>query len=157
MNRIFRFFFFTLSAALLVACATKRSISTDMAVLAELYPPESIQTWSLSKAALTDVVAARDEVEERFNTTQAQCYKKFFVANCIDAAKERQRIDLSFLRKIEVEANAFQRKAKAADRDLSLSERQRQAESAPVRNLIPRPGDIRVNKSSAGSDNKPAN
>lgn len=157
MNRIFRFFIFTLLAALLVACATKQSISSDVAVMAERYPPESIQTWSLSMAALTDVVVARDEVDVRFKKTQTQCYKKFFVANCIDAAKERQRVDLAFLRKIEIEANAFQRKAKAADRDQSLSERQRRADSAPIKNLIPQPGDIRINKSTAGSDNEPAN
>lgn len=157
MNHIFRFSFFTLLAALLVACATNRTISTDMAVLAERYPPESIQTWSLSRTALTDVAAARDEIEERSKRGQARCFKKFFVANCMDEVKDQQRIDLSFLRKIEIEANAFQRKAKAVERDESLSERQRQAGSAPIKNLIPLPGDIRINKPSAGSDNKPAN
>ena len=157
MIRIFRWFFSTLLATLLVSCAVNLPVSAGMAAMAERYPPGSIQTWSLFTAALADVATARDAVDARFQQTQAQCFTKFFAARCSDATKERRRLDLSLLRKIEIEANAFERKARAADRDLSLSERQRQAGNAPVKILIPQPGEIRITKPIIDNNDGPVN
>jgi hypothetical protein len=52
---------------------------------------------------------------------------KFFMTRCIDEAKDMRRAALHNIRKIEVEANAFLRKDKAAERERTIAERQSRA------------------------------
>jgi hypothetical protein len=49
--------------------------------------------------------------------------------------REKQRAALSKIRKIEVEANAFLRKEKAAERDRALAEREVRAKQKPDRSI----------------------
>jgi hypothetical protein len=91
------------------------------------YPAGSINSAELAKMALTEVDVVRDEIERRFAQSRADCMDKFFMSRCIADAKEIRRAALYNIRKIEVEANAFLRKDRAADRERKIAERQNRA------------------------------
>jgi colicin import membrane protein len=87
------------------------------------YPADSIQSEEAAKNALKDVDDARERIEERYVLQQRACYPKFFTTACLDKVTERHRQDLASVRKIEVEANAYLRKAKVVKRDQKLTEK----------------------------------
>ena len=91
------------------------------------YPAGSISSAELAKMALTEVDVVRDEIERRFTQSRTDCMNKFFMSRCIADAKEIRRAALYNIRKIEVEANAFLRKDRAADRERKIAERQNRA------------------------------
>jgi DNA-binding protein H-NS len=99
--------------------------ATDYSIEALLsrYPADSIQSEETAKSALKDVDEARDRIEERYTLQQRACYPKFFTTSCLDKVTERHRQDLAAVRKIEVEANAYLRKAKVVKRDQKLTEK----------------------------------
>ena len=66
----------------------------------------------------------------------------------MNKAKEAKRQAKKQLRTVEVEANAFLRKEKAAERDRGVAERQRQAEQAQGKKIIRLPD--------ASEDNQPS-
>jgi colicin import membrane protein len=74
----------------------------------------------------------RSLVEARFAEEERACYPKFFVTSCVNDAKELRRRALVELQQVEVEANAFKRRAKVRDRDRALAEKA--PLSAPVVN-----------------------
>ena len=88
------------------------------------HPPGSIHSVVGADDVLTDVTKARAEVELRNLNERRVCYKKFFTNHCLDAAKEQRRLALKQIRPLEVEANAFKRRATADDRDKALAEQQ---------------------------------
>ena len=87
------------------------------------YPADSIQSEENAKSALKEVDEARDRIEQRYAREQRACYPKFFTTACLDKATERRRQDLASVRKIEVEAKAYLRKAKVVERDRKLAEK----------------------------------
>ena len=87
------------------------------------YPQGAITSVPAAREALAEVDAARREAEQSFADDRMRCYDKFFTASCLSDAKEARRIVLSSIRKVEVEANAFLRKEKAAERDRVIAER----------------------------------
>jgi hypothetical protein len=101
----------------------------SVAPLLGRYPADSIQSESNAKSALKDVEDARGEIDARYELEQRACYPKFFTTRCLDQATERRRKDLADVRKIEVEANAYLRKAKVVERDRKLAEKAAQNES----------------------------
>lgn len=121
------------------------------------YPAGSIQTVPQASAALAEVSATRQQVEDDYTQTRNDCLEKFFMAVCFDRAKDRRRQALAAIRKVEIEASAYLRKEKADERDRGVAERQRNAalpqdgtgipfkgaarpESAPSE-LVPEPSD----------------
>ena len=64
----------------------------------------------------------RAAVEARFSAAEQVCYTKFFVNNCLDAAKEKRREALAYVRAVEVEAEYFVRKAEVEERDRKLAQ-----------------------------------
>ncbi|MGS0740834.1 hypothetical protein ACVBEF_03210 [Glaciimonas sp. GG7] len=86
------------------------------------HPIGSVSSVVGADAVLTDVSKARAEVELRNLNEQRICYKKFFVNHCLNAAKEQRRLALKQIRPLEVEANAFKRRATADDRDKALAD-----------------------------------
>ncbi|QRX82343.1 hypothetical protein [Glaciimonas sp. PAMC28666] len=88
------------------------------------HPPGSISSVVGADDVLTDVTKARAEVELRNTNERRVCYKKFFTNHCLDAVKEQRRLALKQIRPLEVEANAFKRRATADDRDKALAEQQ---------------------------------
>jgi colicin import membrane protein len=100
-----------------------------IAPLQERYPSDSIQSQAAASAALKDVQDAREQIEARFAVEQHDCYPKFFTTSCLDKTTEHRRKDLVAIRPIEVEANAFIRKAKVVDRDRKLADKAAQDEA----------------------------
>ncbi|MBC7456212.1 MAG: hypothetical protein H7335_21435 [Massilia sp.] len=97
---------------------------------------------SVEQAArrLEEVVAERKRVEAEYGASEQVCYAKFFVNNCLDAAKEKRRSALAYLRVVEDEAQYYQRKATAdaRDRDVAKAVKKFEADEA-VRAAAPAP------------------
>ena len=119
----------------------------NMTIL-ERYPSGSIQTVERANQAIDDVQRERDLLQETFLDKKDDCLQRFFVSSCLNKAKEAKRQAKKQLRTVEVEANAFLRKEKAAERDRGVAERQRQAEQAQGKKIIRLPD--------ASEDNQPS-
>lgn len=91
------------------------------------FPPGSIASVGSAREALARVEPARREAEQAFAAERTRCHDKFFTSSCLSDAKDSRRIVLSNIRKVEVEANAFLRKDKAAERDKVIADRQGRA------------------------------
>jgi colicin import membrane protein len=65
----------------------------------------------------------RNEVEAALGARQKQCYLKFAVNDCLNAAKSQRREKLADLRRQEISLNDAERKRKAAERAGNLEER----------------------------------
>ncbi|HWW69915.1 MAG TPA: hypothetical protein VN089_08245, partial [Duganella sp.] len=76
-------------------------------------------------ATLARVAKERETVNAEYAASEAVCYDKFFVNNCLDKAKEKRRVELANLRALEVEAEHFKRADSVARRDADLAERAR--------------------------------
>jgi len=100
----------------------------SVAPLLQRYPADSIQSAKTANQALKDVQDARARVETRYTVEQRACYPKFFTTACLDKVTEKRRKDLAAIRPIEVEANAYLRKAKVVERDRKLAEKAEQNE-----------------------------
>jgi colicin import membrane protein len=90
---------------------------------ADRFPPGSILSVEGAETALAAVAAERAEIDARFRADEAACYSQFFASACLDTAKERRRGDLLKLRPVELDANAFMRRNRAAERDQALADR----------------------------------
>lgn len=99
------------------------------ASVTERYSAGSINSTELADQALEDVRRQRASVAAQYAQDEALCYEKFFVTACTDAAKERRRSALKQLETIEVEANAYHRRARVEQRDRALRDRQAKQEA----------------------------
>lgn len=97
--------------------------------MVERYPSGSILSLEAADTALTEMDKERKRVDAQYAQEQKDCYQKFFTTRCLDKAKEEHRAAIAQLRSIEVEANAFKRKARVAERDRVLEERRKQDET----------------------------
>lgn len=128
------------SAATMLACAALSACSYV------LLPP-NVQHVAPTSASLAEAdrklagaIAQRSAIEAEFAASEQVCYKKFFVNSCLEKAKEKRREALAVVRSIEVEAELYQRGAKADARDRDLAETQKQFEAdAAQRAANPRP------------------
>lgn len=87
------------------------------------YPENSIQSSEAAASALAEVKEAHANIEARHEADRRACYPKFFATACLNKATERRRVDLSKVRQIEIEANAYIRQAKVVERDRKLVEK----------------------------------
>lgn len=132
--------FIPLVLSLFTSCVF--SAENDRAAFSARYPAGSILSVEQANKALEDVNLERDHVTEEFLSAKDICLHKFFVNACLDKVKERRRLSLKAIREVEVEANAFLRKEKAAERDRNVAERMRKdesAESSANRIIVPLP------------------
>lgn len=83
------------------------------------------------KLALVKVERAR--AEARFVAGEQRCYNSFFTNNCLDKVREEHRAALANVRAIEIEAEHFQRKTRADERDAALVASQRQFDEEQAR------------------------
>jgi len=123
--------------------------------LTKRYPPGSIASVDSAREALADVVVARREVEQVFSVERTRCFDQFFTSSCLSDAKDVRRTVLSNIRKVEVEANAFLRKDKAAERDRVIAERQGRAGQPLDGPSIPITGAARGSGASSEKPNEP--
>jgi hypothetical protein len=115
--------------------APENAAAYSIAPLLAQYPPDSIQSPETANSALKDVDEARDRIEERYVIEQHACYPKFFTTSCLDKVTERRRHDLATIRPIQVEANAYIRKAKVVERDRKLAEKAAENEADAAQRL----------------------
>ena len=126
----------SLLLALLLAIAFSCVHAQDASqVLAERYPPGSIETAARAEAALDDIAKTRTDIDRFYSNERIACFERFFATACTNDVREKRRAALTKIRKIEVEANALLRKEKAAERDRALAERDVQAKQQPGRSL----------------------
>jgi colicin import membrane protein len=97
--------------------------SYSISELKDRYPPDSIQSSESAATALAEVKEARANIEARYQADRRACYPKFFTTACLNKATERRRLDLSQVSPIEIEANAYVRKARVVERDRKLAEK----------------------------------
>lgn len=105
----------------------------DKPPLNERYPSGSIDSVEHADEALVLVNQERALIDDQYIDQQRDCYTRFFVSHCLGVAKERNRVAVKQVREVEVEANAYKRKAKADDRDQSLAEQRVKDEQDAVR------------------------
>lgn len=130
MNTADRMTGFIIKTWLALFCALLTTVSFAQASpgqgrerVADRFPSGSIHSMADADTALSGAAAERHEIEARYIAEEQACLPNFFTTSCIQKAKERRRIALAALRPIEIEANAFKRKARVAERDQALAER----------------------------------
>jgi colicin import membrane protein len=111
------------------SAGTTGQTALTLADVLERYSPGKITSTELANQALEDAEQQRALAEAQFAKEEAVCYEKFFVTSCMDAAKDRRRAALKQLNAIEVEANAYNRRANVERRDQALRERQLKQET----------------------------
>lgn len=117
------------AAALALLCAGLSACTTV------LLPPNVVPVAPLSHSVeqadrkLEEAAQERAAIEARYAASEQVCYTKFFVNNCLDAAKEKRRSGLAAVRAVEVEAEYFKRKAAADERDRALAEALKEEEA----------------------------
>ncbi len=124
---------FTLRLALLAAALGLAGCTTVL--LPPNVQPVVAPSASVAQATrrLEEVRAERAAAEAAFAASEQVCYTKFFVNNCLDAAKEKRRSRLAVLRAIEVEAEYFKRKAAVDQRDREVAQAIKDFESGEAR------------------------
>jgi len=104
--------------------------------LAARYPSGSIQSSEIADRALIEVDQQRTTLDQKYAVEQHDCYEKFFATSCLDAAKERRRVALAQIRKVEIEANAFVRGDRVVQRDKKLAEKSGSDAANPHKPLV---------------------
>jgi hypothetical protein len=99
------------------------------------YQGNAIESEEMSDQALADVGKERTAIEQRFSAEERACYDKFFANACVDEAKERRRLALEQARKLEVEANAFKRRARVIERDKDLADKREKEEQKRAQHI----------------------
>lgn len=103
------------------------AIAGPEAGLVERYPEKSIASVQQADLALGEVKPVREEIERIYADDRKACFERFLVSACLAEAKERRRLSMHAVRRVEVEAKAFLRKDKADERDRAVAERQEKA------------------------------
>ncbi|MES2322518.1 MAG: hypothetical protein V4633_09665 [Pseudomonadota bacterium] len=105
--------------------------------------PVVAKTMSVPEAQrkLDRVKTERAAAEAGYAASEQLCYARFFVNNCLDAAKEKRRSTLAMLRAVEVEAELYERKAavEQRDREVARAIREFEAEEARLAAMAPPP------------------
>ncbi len=127
MNQLIR------TMALLAACGGLGGCTTVL--LPPNVQPVVAPSTSVAQATrrLEEVKTERAATEAMFAASEQVCYAKFFVNNCLDAAKEKRRSKLALLRAVEVEAEYYKRKAAVDQRDREVAEAIREFEAGEAR------------------------
>lgn len=117
-----------------------------------ILPPASQAQDEAGEAAQRERIAAeRSQAEAAFQDREKECYRKFAVTDCLNAAKAQRRQVLADLRRQEISLNDAQRKRKAAEHLRSIEQRsspdrQRQQEEQRAKGL----GESRERQAAAG-------
>ncbi|MBI3229748.1 MAG: hypothetical protein HYZ45_06095, partial [Burkholderiales bacterium] len=95
-------------------------------------------TWAQSDASfasideankvLQDLAVKREAVQAQFVQDEMACQPKFFMASCLESAKEKRRLALAELRPLEINAERYKRAKKVEQRDQDLAQKQREHE-----------------------------
>ncbi len=103
---------------------TKEAAVISAAEIAERYPSGAIDSVTAADMALREVKRQRALIDTQHVKQEEACMPNFFTNNCLDHARESRRKALAILRPIEIEANAFKRRARVEERDRELAAKQ---------------------------------
>lgn len=126
------------SAAVLTAFAINahaQPISADLASakgrdsISARFPAGGIQSIETADSALAEATKERSEIEGRFSREEGECHSRFFATSCIDQAKERRRLALLQVRRVEREANTFKRQSRVDSREEAMEIRKERQET----------------------------
>lgn len=125
-------------AAGLTACSLTLLPTTITPVV-----PASVSVEQANRK-LAQVAVERAAIEATYAASERVCYTKFFVNNCLDAAKEKRRGELVLQAAIEDEAEYFKRKTAVDERDREVARaikdyEEEQARAAAMPPPPPRP------------------
>lgn len=127
-----------LSTSLATLAALAGCVSVKPGTVVAPVAPTTTKEDAARKLELVKVERAR--AEARFAAGEQVCYTKFFTNNCLDKVREEHRVALANVRAIEIEAEHFQRKTRADERDAALVEsNQKFAEEQEKLRLNPPP------------------
>ncbi len=115
-----------LLAAQSPALAQATAHDPERALLAD-FPPLSIDSVERAEEAIKRLPPVRDELTRRYTREKADCLERFFAASCLSDLRNRERKANKAVNRIEVEAKAFLRRERAAERDRIVAERERRA------------------------------
>lgn len=108
--------------------ATADGTTDTASEIVRRYPPRSISTVTVAAAALDDISRQQIALEAMRQREHDACMPTFFTTSCLDKVREHYRHELALLRPIELEANAFNRRNRVAERDRVLDEKRVKAE-----------------------------
>jgi hypothetical protein len=94
----------------------------------------AIQSMEEADRLLSEASQKRSAINQTFLEEERLCRERFFVASCLEDAKERRRVALKPLRSMEVRANTFKRYYKAEQRSKAL-EKKRLKEQTPAERI----------------------
>jgi len=116
---LFRFCLFP--AALLAimpgACFGAEDVGSNAVSVSTNYRGVTIRSDAAADDALLWAAKTREETEKKFIDEERVCYSRFFVNACLSDAKERRRVALSQVKRVEIEANEFKRASKVKKDD----------------------------------------
>ena len=98
--------------------------------------PVFAQTDSATEAERTRIATERGRAAASFAAQELACYRKFAVADCLNAARAQRRERLSDLRRQELSLNDSERKRRSSERVTSIEEKnsaQKQEDGAAQR------------------------
>jgi colicin import membrane protein len=104
--------------AAVMVCALSAAASA-----AEPVQAPKVDSVEMADQVLEDAKESRNQIEKKFLAEKLACADKFFASACEDEARERRRSALVPVRGREVEANAFKRRLRTAERDDALVEK----------------------------------
>jgi len=110
--------------------------------LSDRYPAGSITTMEAANRAVGEVRKMRTVIDAQFATEQGECHGKFFATVCLSDAKERHRTAVDQLRRIEIEANKFKRRANVAERDRMLATKRDKGAAVPTNAVMKDPNHL---------------
>ncbi len=134
------------AASLLVVQLPVLAQDPEQALLAD-FPPLSIDSIERAEEAVARLPEVREQLSRRNSNEKARCLERFFVASCLSDLRSRERVATKAINRIEVEAKAFLRRERAAERDRAVAERERRA-AEPGGKTIPFSGAARQNNRS---------
>lgn len=78
-----------------------------------------------ANANIVRAATEKDAVEDKFYAQQIACYKRFFVNNCLDAAKEQRRLALQTTTARDNEAQHYLRQHALDERDAEIAKNEK--------------------------------
>lgn len=96
---------------------------------APVHDPEPVivpsRTPEEANANIVRAATEKDAVEDKFYAQQIACYKRFFVNNCLDAAKEQRRLALQTTTARDNEAQHYLRQHALDERDAEIAKNEK--------------------------------
>ena len=109
------------------------SITAPATALSTRFPPASIRSEAQAQAALSEVSEANARAEWAAYDQKVQCQSRFFVTGCVKDVESELRAAQAQIKRVEVEANRYLRRAKDAEHEQHRQAALKQAQEDDAR------------------------